>query len=188
MDQCNYVCRVSMVSAFVSAAIRMHPLRMHTQCIAYADRLRILLVRTQVSSSPCPCNREMANMPRGPKVTRESIEEMVEMVRENTRLYDPTCADYMDATMSNDNWHNISPCPLTCSMFPALISETLCPTRRPIYSHHSDVGSVHIDVQTLYTRPGLWVVFTDAWSHFTDTDERRHRFIHCVDTVAFRLE
>ena len=100
---------------------------------AYADHLRILIVRTHVPFPPCPCNREVANMPRGPKVTRESIEEMVEMVRENRSLYDPTCEDHMDATMSNNIWHSIPQCPITCSMFPALFSETLCNTRsRPI--------------------------------------------------------
>ena len=44
-------------------------------------------------------------------------------------------------------------------MFPALFLETLHNTHTPIYSHHSGVGSVHTDVQALYTRPGLCVIF-----------------------------
>ena len=129
-------------------------------------------------------------MPRVPKVTTQSIEDMVEMVREIRSLYDPTCADHMDATVSNNIWHSIPRCPITCSMFPGLFSETLCNTRRPTYSHryHSGVGSVHTDVQALYTRSGLWVVFRmpsqihGMDTHFTDADtdmdmyERRHSF------------
>ena len=116
-------------------------------------------------------------------MTKESIEEMVEMVRENRSLHDPTCADHMDATMSNDLWHSVPQSPITCSMFPALFSETLCNKRRPIYAHHSGVGSVHTDVQALYTRPALWIVFRIPLrtlfygcteTHFTDADTDTH--------------
>ena len=170
---------------------------MHTQsygCIhsAYADHLRILIVRTHVPFPPCI--REVANVSRGPKVTRESIEEMAEMVRENRSLYDPTRADHMDATTSNNIWHSIPQSPITCSMFPALFSET----RRPIQSHHSSFGSVNTDVQALYTRPGLWVVFQMPLrtvfhgcmeTHFTDADADE-RYLTCrywITWIAFAV-
>ena len=162
---------------------------------AYTYHLSILIVRTHVPFPPCPCTREVANMPRVQKVMRESIGEMVEMMRENRNLYDPTCADHMDATMLNNIWHSIRQCPITCSMFPALFSETLCNTCRPIKLHHSGVGSLHTDLQALYTGPGLWVIlrmplqtlfYGCMETHFTDadtdtdmdTDERKHSFMH----------
>ena len=156
---------------------------MHTQCILWP---RVDIDHSYTGSLPAlPCIREVASMLRVSKMTRESIKEILEMVRENKSLYDPTYADHLDATMSNNIWHSIPQCPITRSMFLALFSETLYNTHRPIYLHHSGVGSVHTDVQALYTRPGLWVIFwMPLWTlfygcmetHFTDTDmdERRH--------------
>ena len=108
----------------------------NTWCFILSDKIDGCLLLQIFPSRLVPVLVKWPTCLRVPKVTRESIEEMVEMVRENRSLYDPTCADHMDATMSNNIWHSIPQCPITCSMFPALFPETLCNTRRPIYSHH----------------------------------------------------
>ena len=49
-------------------------------------------------------------MPRssGPKVSVESVEEMIELVRQNTSLYDPASPDHMDSVVSANIWKSIA--------------------------------------------------------------------------------
>ena len=53
---------------------------------------------------------EVFNMPRKgncPPVSRDSIEEMIQLVRENPSLYDATSADNMDSTIKRNICHSI---------------------------------------------------------------------------------
>ena len=53
---------------------------------------------------------ELFNMPRKgncPPVSRDSIEEMIELMRVNPSLYDATLADHMDSTIISNIWHSI---------------------------------------------------------------------------------
>ena len=49
-------------------------------------------------------------MPRssGPKVSVESVEEMIELVRQNSSLYGPASPDHMDSVVSANIWKSIA--------------------------------------------------------------------------------
>ena len=141
---------------------------------AHCDHLWILIVRAHAPFPPCPCTCAVSNMRRVLKVTRESIEEMVEIVREDRSLYDPTRADHKDASMSNNIWHNIPQCAITCFMFPALFSKSPYAIHVGLYILTTRVLEVYTLTRKLCTLgegsgsfPGCLYgcSFTDAWKH-----------------------
>ena len=60
------------------------------------------LFEVEVEVVPIPVASNMPKRGSAPKVTKQSIEDMIEMVNANRRLYDPSCADHMDSTKSNN--------------------------------------------------------------------------------------
>ena len=145
---------------------------------AYADHMRILIVHTHVPSPACPSWSGQHTYI--PKVTRESIEEMVEMVREQDSLWPTMCGPHGP--------HPPLPqCPITCSMFLAF-------SRRPYTIHVGlclyirtalvlEVCTLMCQLCTLGQGCGS---FSDA---FTDalTDAWRHR-LHMALQMQIRIQ
>ena len=121
------------VDAVMSQGIKHKSLQNYVQCSEfYQAKHQNLLTNLQKA---CIWLRHFA--------INKDLECVQNHVRQNRRLYDPTCADHMGVTMSNNIWHSIPQCSITCFMFPALFSETLYSTYRPIFSYHSSAECTH---------------------------------------------